>query len=364
MNQDTTLKPPIYYAKAACETMMRRYPAAELPPKRHFHYHQGVFLSGVCKTAALCNESRYLDYAGEWLHSVFSPDGKQILEYTHGDLDDIQPGILLYPLWDATGEDFYRTAMDTVMSEVYDIPRCECGGFYHKVAATRQMWLDGLYMSCPFIAEYARRFNRPELLDLVVKEILLMRENTRDAQTGLWYHAWDETRQESWADPETGLSAEFWGRSMGWVPVAILDVMEQMSTDDARYAQLADVAKDLLKSVSRYQSADGRWYQVINKGDKPGNWLENSCSCLFAAAMAHGVRIGVLDSSYLERARLAFRGVVNSLSWEGEDIQIGNVCIGTGVGDYEFYCARPVCTNDLHGVGAFLLMCAELARIE
>lgn len=353
------LKKPIDYAREACETMIRLYPAEELPPRGRFHYHQGVFLSGMCKTAALCGESRYLDYTGAWLHSVFSPDGSRILHYDHGDLDDIQPGILLYPLWDATGDSFYRTAMDTVMAQIPDIPRCECGGFYHKVRCTGQMWLDGLYMSCPFIAEYARRFERPELMDLAVQEILLMEKNNRDPHTGLWYHAWDETGQQEWADPDTGCSREFWGRSMGWVPVAILDVMEQMPADPRR-DRLADMVKNLLEALSRYQSADGRWYQVLNKPGQPGNWLENSCSCLYAAAMARGVRKGVLEQSYLERAQRAFSGVADSLTWQGEDIQIGNVCIGTGVGDYDFYCARPVHVNDLHGMGAFLLMCAEL----
>ncbi|MDR1765119.1 MAG: glycoside hydrolase family 88 protein [Lachnospiraceae bacterium] len=54
-------------------------------------------------------------------------------------------------------------------------------------------------------------------------------------------------------------------------------------------------------------------------------------------------------------------GVTNSLAWIGDDIQIGNVCIGTGVGDYAHYINRPTSVNDLHGVGAFLLMCAELS---
>lgn len=364
------LKPPITYAQEACETLMRLYPAEELPPKGRFHYHQGVFLSGMCKTAALCGESRYLDYVGAWLRSVFSSDGSRILQYDHADLDDIQPGILLYPLWDATEDTFYRRAMDTVLAQVPDIPRCDCGGFYHKVRCTGQMWLDGLYMACPFIAEYARRFRKPELMDLAVQEIMLMCKNNRDPETGLWYHAWDETRQQKWADPDTGCSPEFWGRSMGWVPVAILDVMEQLSMEqnsgepssqeDSRYDRLSAMVKDLLEALSRYQSDDGRWYQVVNKPGQPGNWLENSCSCLYAAAMARGVRKGVLDFSWLERARRAFSGVAGSLTWRGEDIQIGNVCIGTGVGDYDFYCARPVHVNDLHAVGSFLLMCTEL----
>ena len=29
---------PLDYARAACDTMMGRFAAAELPPKGHFHY--------------------------------------------------------------------------------------------------------------------------------------------------------------------------------------------------------------------------------------------------------------------------------------------------------------------------------------
>lgn len=355
------LPDPLQLAQAACETIMQRYSAEDLPPKRHFHYHQGVFLSGLLKTASLCGKESYWKYASDWIHYVFTPEGR-IKEYAHGDLDDIQPGILLFSLLEHDPENaaFYHAALDSVFAQTADIPRCQCGGFYHKVSFTGQMWLDGLYMACPFLTEYARRFGRPDLRELAVQEILLMRQHTKDPATGLWHHAWDETRQSPWADPNTGLSPEFWGRSLGWVPVAVLDVLAQMQPEDYGYQELTELVKELLEVICSYQSDDGRWYQVIDKGGHPGNWLENSCSCLFAAALSRAVRIGLLEQPWLDRAVNAYKGVVNSLTWQNDEIEIGNVCIGTGVGDYDFYCRRPVSTNDLHGVGAFLLMCTEL----
>ena len=350
---------PMGYARAACDTMMRRYAAADLPPKGHFHYHQGVFLSGVLKTWKLTGNEAYLNYAADWVRSVFDENGK-IKQYCHAVLDDIQPGILLYPLLDATHDEYYRRCLESVAAQVPDIPRCACGGFWHNPNLPNQMWLDGLYMVCPFITEYARRFDRPEWRQMAVEEIREMRKHTRDPKTGLWYHAWDESRKAEWCDPETGLAPEFWGRSMGWVPVAIQDVLAQMQPEDDGYTELQEIACDLLNALLRYQGPDGRWYQVVNKGDQPGNWLENSCSCLYAAALARAYATGLMDRTALDAARRAFDGVTASLTWEGDDLQIGHVCIGTGVGDYQFYCDRPCSTNDLHGVGAFLLMCTEL----
>lgn len=354
---------PLSLARQVCDTMLRRYPAAELPPVGHFHYHQGVFLSGMLKTWALCGDERYFAYAQDWMRAVLDKDGG-IRQYDHADLDDIQPGILLYPLWDRTGDPLYRKAMDAVLAQVPDVPRCQCGGFYHKVRCTGQMWLDGLYMACPFIAEYGRRFARPDLQELAVQEILLMREHTRDAATGLWCHAWDETKQAKWADPETGCSATFWGRAMGWVPVAVLDALEQLPASHPQRGELQALVADLLQSLCRYQGPDGRWWQVVDKVNAPGNWPENSCSSLYTAALCRAMRCGILGPEYEPIAAKAFDGVAASLGHDSGDLLIGNVCIGTGVGngDYEYYCARPVSVNDLHGVGAFLLMCAERQR--
>ncbi len=349
---------PLTLARQACDTMMRRWPAAALPPAGHFHYHQGVFLSGMLKTWALCGDDRYFAYARAWLDAVLDGAG-HIRLYDHADLDDIQPGILLYPVWDKTGDARYRRAMDAVLAQVPDIPRCRCGGFYHKVRLTGQMWLDGLYMACPFIAEYGRRFARPDLQALAVQEILLMQAHTRDAATGLWRHAWDETRSAKWADPATGLSPEFWGRAMGWVPVAVLDVLEQLPADHPQRGALAALVTDLLQSLCRYQGPDGRWWQVVDKAGAPGNWPENSCTSLYTAALCRAMRRGLLGPAYEPVAAGAFAGVAASLGRDGDDLLIGEVCIGTGVGDYAHYCARPVSVNDLHGVGAFLLMCAE-----
>lgn len=354
---------PLGYARAACATMMRRYPARELPPKGHFHYHQGVFLSGMYKTGLLCGEEDYFGYIKTWVDSVVGPDGS-IPSVHPGWLDDFQPGILLFPLLEQTGDPRYRKALDTLMEYVLEMPRNRVGGLWHKDILPNQMWLDGLYMAGPICAEYGRRFGRPEFLELVVEQARLMEAHTRDDKTGLWHHAWDESRKEAWADPETGLSAEFWGRSMGWVPVALLDDMDFLDPSDPRYGELGGIALRLLEAVMRFQSPEGRWHQVLNKGDQPGNWPENSCSCLFTAAISKAVRKGLLPPDCLAAAQRGYEAVIASLRWDGDDLLVGDVCIGTNVGDYSYYCARPVSVNDLHGVGAFLLMCQELAQAQ
>lgn len=352
---------PLDYARAACDTLMRKYDAQDLPPKPQFHYHQGVFLSGMHETWKLCGEEKYFEYMKAWIDSVFNPDGSIV--YCHfANLDDIMPGILLFRILDRTGDKFYETCLASVWEEVEAIPTNPEGGFWHGTECTNQMWLDGLYMSGPFIAEYAKRFDKPEWAKKIVANALMMRNKTHDPYTGLMYHAWDGQREKPWADKFHGRAPEFWGRSMGWVPVALLNDLDHLPEDIVGREEVLHMCTDLLKALCRYQSEEGRWYQVVNKGDQEGNWLENSCSCLYVAALCKAMRLGYMGEEYADAACRGYEAVINSLEWKGEDLQIGNVCIGTGVGDYAFYCARPTSVNDLHGAGAFLLMCTEMQK--
>lgn len=355
-------KRPLFYAKASVETMMRKFKGPDLPPRGRFHYHQGVFLSGVYKTYQACGDERYFQYVKSWVDSCIDENGV-ILDCDKTQLDDQQAGILLYPLLDRTGDAKYKKALDAILPVIREFPRNEAGGFWHKHRYPDQMWLDGLYMAGPVTAEYGKRFNVPQDLDLVAQQALLMEEKTKDPRTGLLYHAWDCSKKVEWADPETGLSPEFWGRSIGWVPVAVLDDLDFLPETHPSCGELRRLVKELLEAVCRYQSQEGRWYQVVDKPEGEGNWLETSCSCLFVAAICKAVRQGILPEEYLSYARKGYEGVINSLEWDGEDLLVGGVCVGTGVGNYEHYINRPTSVNDLHGVGAFLIMCTECEKV-
>lgn len=353
---------PIEYAKASIETMMRTYEAAKLPPQGRFHYHQGVFLSGVYKTYELCGEEKYAQYVKDWVDSVITPQG-DIKSADMGQFDDMQPGILLYPLYQRTGDGKYKKVLDHLMNAIDTYPTTPEGGYFHKAWCPQEMWLDGLYMEGPLRAQYGAEFNRPEYFNEVIFQALTMQKHTKDAKTGLMYHAWSYDKKAEWADPETGCSPEFWGRAIGWVPVALLDELDFIPLKHSGRKELEEMAVDLLKCLVVFQSEEGRWYQVVDKGADPGNWLENSCSCLYVAALCKAVRKGLLDRGYLKYARKGYEAVINSLTWKGIDLLVGDVCIGTGVGDYDHYIHRPVSTNDLHGVGAFLLMCEEMEQV-
>ena len=355
---------PLEYAQAAVDTLRRTYPnPADLPPIRHFHYHQGVLLSGVHQIYLIDNDESYLKYIKGWIESNMDGQG-HVLNHDPVCLDDIQPGILLFPLYDHFGSPRYKTGLDQLADDLEAYPKNDEGGFWHNDGVPRQMWLDGLYMGGPFMVEYGTRFGRRNLVDEAVRQALLMQRKTRVPETGLWRHAYDPDRKEPWADPVTGLSPEYWGRSIGWVPMAVVNELELLPQSHPGREDLRNLVRDLLTAVCCYQGPDGRWWQVLDKAGREGNWPENSCTCLFVAAICKAVDQGILDKAYLEAASKGYEGVIKSLEWQGDDLLIGDICVGTGPGSYEEYCQRPTSINDMHGVGSFLLMCAGMERVR
>lgn len=350
-------------AREACGTMMRAFDAPDLPPKKHFHYHQGVFLSGMQNIEAIEANPKYFDYVKAWVDAYVDERG-DIRDFNPGQLDDLQPGVLLFDLYARTGDERYQTALDTIAYFYAHFPVTPEGGYWHKAWDRNQMWLDGLYMAGPFCARYGARYGREDLLDSALAQAELMHKNTRDPKTGLWYHAWDYNRRMPWANPVTGQSPEFWGRAMGWAAYALLEEYERFPAEHPRRARLADIACELLAALMPHQDeATGLWHQVVDKGGAAGNWLESSCTCLYTAALCKAVRLKLMADPARQSALKGCEGILDRLTRDERGLVIDNVCIGTGVGDYAHYCARPTSKNDLHGVGAFLLMCAETARM-
>ena len=353
-------KTALDYAIQGSETLMRKFTVEQLPPAPRFHYHQGVYLSGVQRTYALSGKKNLGDYVKDWIDYYVDADGK-LLHTEMNQFDDMQPAILMFDLYKETKDERYRKAMDSLVPYVKQWPKNAQGGFWHKFFRENQMWLDTLYMIGPFCAMYANILGEePYLNEVIYQNMNLMRRNMTDPKTGLLYHAWDDSKVIDWADPKTGTSAHFWGRAIGWYAVAILDILDYLPEDHPRRQEFIDAERDIIDALIRFQDEEsGLWYQVVDRGDDPKNWHETSCSSLYTYSIAKAVKVGILDKTYLKYATKGYEAVIATLDFEGEDLILSNVCIGTGVGDYDFYLNRPTVQNDLHGMGAFLLMCTE-----
>lgn len=360
--KETALK----YGAAVCDTFMTIYnPASKLRHEGKFHYHQGVFLSGMEKFNRYAKDEKYFDYVRSWVDSIMRgtesiydlPD--EVMNKKN--LDDLQAGIILFNMYEKTGDVLYKRILDEIIGafEVYNCNRF--GGFWHMAEYPNQMWLDGLYMAGPLLCQYAAKYDRPDLFDKATLQAKLMFEHCYVEEKGLMKHAWACEKDTEWADKETGCSEEFWGRAFGWFVVSLTDILEYLPAEHKDRALLVDMLTRLLKSVVRYQDEKtGLWYQVLDKGDRADNWHESSCSMMFTMALLRAVKRGFLPNEYLSYAEKGVEGVLTCFEFNGNHSKVKQVSRGTMVGNYDYYINREIRENDLHGSGAFLLLMAAI----
>lgn len=304
--------------------------------------------------------------------------GYELDEYN---IDHVNNGKLVLLLYRITGKEKYKKAADLLRSQLKTHPRTNEGGFWHKKVYPYQMWLDGLYMGAPFYAEYAMLFHEDSAFNDIANQFIWMEKHARDAKTGLLHHAWDESKQQQWADKTTGKSPHFWGRAMGWYSDAIVDALDYFPANHPKRKALIDILNRLVTALEKQQDkTTGLWYDVMNYNGpgKEKNYFEASASCQFVYAIAKGVRKGYLPAAKISIAKKAWDGIAKQfLKTEnlpdgptGGQLNLHGTVKVSGLGgkpyrdgSFEYYMSEPVIVNDPKGVGAFLLASNEMEML-
>jgi unsaturated rhamnogalacturonyl hydrolase len=354
-------KTPLEWAEQACQSLMNTYEPIMLPPEKRWHYHQGVFLCGMIDVWKATQNDTYYEYVKDYVDGLV--DGNGNVYFARDELDAIQAGQLLFPIYDKTKESKYAIAAKKLRQLINTINRTSEQGFWHKDKYPYQMWLDGLYMAGPFLLMYGETFHEPELVDTVLHQEALMRKHTKDQNTGLYFHGWDERGETPWAEEGRYHAPEVWGRALGWYGMALTMIIERLPENHPKIEELQNVIQELVERLVTFQDENtGLWYQVVPKGEKADNWLETSCTSLFVLTILRAVNDGYVDKSYAKYALRGYEGIINHKVSVNKDggLSLKGVCIGTSIGTYEYYVNRETSVNDLHGVGAFVLASVQL----
>lgn len=336
-----------------------------------WNYIDGCMIKAVLELYNITKEDKYLRFADDFIDYFVNEDGSiKSYDPKEYNIDNVNAGKTLFELYDLTGKEKYRRAIETIYSQVKTQPRTAAGNFWHKAIYPNQVWLDGMYMGQPFYMQYEVKYNNCENCMDSFNQFMNVYKIMRDPKTGLYYHGYDSSKSIFWADPETGLSKNFWLRALGWYAMALIDTIDIMPDSMTEQKNtLAGIYKDLIDSMLKFQDKSGMWYQVVNLGDRPENYLEASGSAIFAYAIMKSTRIGILDESYYQYGKKAFDGICEKyISEKDGALQMDGICLVAGLGPadntrrdgtFEYYMSEPVVQNDAKGVAPLVLAYIE-----
>jgi unsaturated rhamnogalacturonyl hydrolase len=332
-------------------------------------YTAGLFTLSLLKLNERSSDPRYVQFAEKAISSFIDTNGMiQGYKAEEYQLDSINPGKTVLALYRITKDERYRQAARLLRAQLHKQPRTSEGGFWHKQRYPEQMWLDGIYMASPFYAQYAQLIEKAdEPFDDVAKQIRLVAAHTYDAATGLFYHGWDEAKKQEWANKTTGTSSNFWGRAIGWYGMALVDVLDYFPTNHPARAEILSTLEKVCAGIAKYQDpVSGLWYQVMDQGNRKGDYLEATASAMFVYTLAKALNHSYVSPDYVTAAVKGYRGLIQKLTKvNGDKVSLTQCCSVAGLGygrdgSFNYYVKEPVVDNDLKGVGPFILAGIEM----
>lgn len=388
-----------HYSEWMTASEMQRTPKSYLldfSSKPKWSYVMGIELEAMLDTYLKYGNPRVWEYCKEYTDTMINAQGEirgyQLKDYN---LDNIRTGHFVARMYQQKPEQKNLLAMREMMKQLQQQPRTEEDGvFWHKAIYSYQVWLDGIFMGLPFYTMAAPILlsakEAGKVYDDAIQQVKTTYERTFDPQTGLNRHAWDETHEMFWADPQTGLSQHCWGRAQGWYTMALIELLDALPTNYARRQEVVAILQQDLENVVKWQDKEsGLWYQVMDAPNREGNYLEATCSSMFAYALLKAYRKGyVANKAFQDAGIRAYRGILQHFIRVNDDetISLTHCCsvagLGPGLsekvkraapnvkenrrrdGSYNYYLSEPVRDNDAKGVGPFIWASLEMEALD
>ncbi|MDE6000875.1 MAG: glycoside hydrolase family 88 protein [Clostridia bacterium] len=341
-----------------------------------WNYIDGCMMTSLYTIYLQTGKKKYLDFIDKFVdYYVFEDGSIRGYEKETYNVDNINEGRVLFDLYRETGKEKYKKAIELLYSQLVSQPRTAIGNFWHKKIYPEQVWLDGLYMAQVFYTRYETEFNGGKNYADIVRQFQNVYDNMYDKDKKLYYHGWDYSKSAFWSDKKTGLSKSFWLRSVGWYTVGLVDAIGYFSDEAAELkAKLVKIFNDTIEGLERYIDPKGKmFWQVVDQGEREGNYLETSGSAMIAYAMMKGARLGLVEKRFAKVGEEVFNGICKKyLSDEGGKLNLGGICLMAGLGPetnkkrdgtFEYYISEPIVENDAKGTGPFVMAYTEIMQL-
>jgi len=375
-------QPPKLWSVAAAETVMARWPDFSKAYFNSWTYVNGYELFGFEMLFHATGDRRYFDYTKRYLDPFVDADGNfhgvanykgQTNDPAFNNLDNMMTGNSLVMLYETTKDERYKQAAEKILHAFDAYPTNSDGGFWHNQRMNGQMWIDGIFMGQMFLIRYGKSIGDSQYCwDTATKQLCIYAKRAERDHSGLYLHGYYEAghggKVPGWADPQTGLSPEVWSEGLGWYALVLVETLADLPKDHPRRAELEDIFRRLAAGLKCKQDAtSGRWFQVVDKGDQPDNWTDNSGSSMFTYTLARGIELGLLDKmEYAPVVQKGYQGIIANAKINDRGLlDIYSACDGVGVQvDYAHYIHFKKSINAKEAVAGFLWATAIVEKTQ
>ena len=227
-----------------------------------------------------------------------------------------------------------------------------------------------------FLLEMYRYTGDEKYIKELLKQYLIHKEKLADKKWGLWVHGYDDDNNDykdrccqfGWAQmtPQR-TSIEFWGRGNGWVVMALADALKTVPAKSPYFKTFAKELREITKKLPELQDKrTGLWYQLPVYPNDSANFIESSCTAMFAYGITVGVELKVLNREiFLPVIEKSYLGLHQyATRQEGKYLIPTRVCEGTCIGDKAYYFSRKTREGVNYAIGACIMFDLEYEKLK
>jgi unsaturated rhamnogalacturonyl hydrolase len=272
----------------------------------------GVAFYGIARAWEATRNQDYLDFLVQWVDEYLEIG---LPSFT---VNAVSMGHTMLSLYEATGDEKYlQIALKKVDYLQHEALRFGENVFQHTVSVKNdfpeQAWADTLFMAAYYLLRMGIKLERKDLVEDALNQYYWHEEFLQDEATNLFYHGWDNVRQNH-------MSGMFWARGNAWAALTMAEALRLINYLYPMYMRIDGAFRDQLSALVRLQSETGLWHTLLT--DQTSN-IETSASAGIAAALA--INGHPLHQKYVYKA---FQGIRDQIAPDG---RVKNVSAGTGV---------------------------------
>lgn len=189
--------------------------------------------------------NKKFDKNGQWIHKPIHVD-EAIIAYAVMKLDfiDIHQ---------------YKKAYDSIWHLIKEhIGEDSTVGYRKSMQSYR--YVDTIGFICPFLVAYGKNYNKPECIDLAVKQIKEFENYGLLDKEFIPCHAYK-------VDNKVPLGLYGWGRGIAWFALGLIDMWQEIPYDNKNKRDLEKTIVNLAKSIINLQQENGSWNWTITRDE-------------------------------------------------------------------------------------------------
>jgi len=343
-----------------------KFPAA----KYGWLWSQAILLNAIYQKYEGCSNNAEKEKYFKYIKTAMDVNYSKANGYSP---NDVVSGLGMAFLARITKDEKYNQKAFVIYNQYQHILKTKNGGVSHRPNIA-QLWDDTIYMLAMYLFEMYKLTGDKKYLDEFMQQYNIHKSILQDKTTGFWVHGWNSSDKEfddsccmiGWDMNTERKNQEFWGRGNGWIMMTLVDALNVIPKSSPYWKTLkADLIKMTANLPALQDKETGHWRQLPIHNNDSLNFLESSCTAMFGYTILEGIKMDILDAkTYLPVVKKAYTGLKeHSIKTENSQYLVPTrICIGTCIGDKDYYYNRKVVEGNDFGIGLFSMFAQKYEK--